>query len=66
MFDFCIKEFLRLHSESIDPCDESVVATEEEEETLLESDDEMALLLLDDLSVFFPCACDFDIVSATL
>jgi hypothetical protein len=59
-----MKEFLRLHSESIDPC-ESFVATEEEE-VCLASDDEMELLLMDDLSVLFPCANDFDIVSATL
>jgi hypothetical protein len=60
-----MKEFLRLHSESPDPC-ESFVATEEAEEVCLASDDEMELLLMDDLSVLFPCVNDFDIVSATL
>ena len=60
-----MKEFLRLHSESIDPCDESFVATEEEEVPLA-SDDEIELLLMDNLSVLFACVYDFDIVSATL
>jgi hypothetical protein len=80
--DFCIKEFLRLRSESIDPCDESFVAADEKEalladekEALLadekealfdDSDDEIELLLMDDLSLLFPSANVFDIVSATL
>jgi hypothetical protein len=60
-----MKEFLRLHSESIDPCDESFVATEEEEVPLA-SDDEIELLLMDALSVLFDSVYVFDIESATL
>lgn len=65
MFDFSMKEFLKLHSESIDPC-ESFVFTDDEDEALLDSDDEIELLLVDGLSVLFPSVCFFDIVSATL
>jgi hypothetical protein len=66
MFDFCMKEFLRLHSESMDPCDESFVFTEEAEVLLPPSDDEIELLLIDDLSLLFESVYVFDIVSATL
>jgi hypothetical protein len=65
-FDFCRNEFLRLCSESIDPCDESLVFRDEKE-ALLNCDDEREYPPAEDLrGILFASVYFFDIVSATL